>query len=188
VLTGAILAGGRSSRFGRNKAIEIFRGKRLIDWGIDSIRPFCDPILVVANDLSLYFDVHATLVRDILSDQGPLGGIYTALLFSPHDWVFARATDMPFLVPELLTTMLGMRGNFDAVVPLLDGWYEPLFALYHRRCFPLIADVLETDERKIISFYKKIKVREVTERRWRTVDPQGLSFKNVNTPEDLDSL
>ncbi len=189
MLTGAILAGGRSQRFGRNKALEVFRGKRFIDHGLESLQAACDPLLVVANDLACYYDVRATLVRDVLPWQGPLGGIYTALLFSPHDWLFVKATDMPFLVPELLDLMLQLRPGVDAVVPQYRNRYvEPLLALYHRRCLPVIGGLLESTERKTSAFYRDVNVRLVAEEEWRVVDPQGLSFCNVNTMKDREQL
>ena len=188
MLTGSILAGGRSVRYGRNKALEIFQGTRLIDRAVESLRPFCDPLLVVSNDLSLYYDVRATLVQDILLQQGPLVGIYTALLFSPNDWVFTKATDMPFLVPELLQMMLELKEGFDVVAPVYKDWYEPLFALYHRRCIPVIGARIEGGERQAVSFYGKVKVKGVSEKLWRQADPEGLSFKNINTPQDWERL
>jgi molybdopterin-guanine dinucleotide biosynthesis protein A len=188
VLTGTILAGGKSVRYGRNKALEVFHGERLIDRAVESLRPFCDPILVVCNDLSLYHDVRATLVQDIIPQQGPLVGIYTALLFSPNDWILTRATDMPFLAPELLRMMLELKEGFDVVVPLYKDWYEPLFALYHRRCIPSIATHVEAGERQAISFYGKVKVKAMEEKVWRGADPEGLSFRNINTPEDWEGL
>ena len=188
MLTGAILAGGKSARYGKNKALEMFEGERLIDRAVGSLRSFCDPILVVANDLSLYYDVRATLVQDMIPSQGPLVGIYTALLFSPNDWVFTKATDMPFLTPELLGMMLKLKEGFDVVVPLYKDMYEPLFALYHRRCIPAIAAQLEEADRQVIGFYKKVRVKAIAEKVWRGADPEGLSFKNVNTPEDWEQL
>ena len=188
MLTGAILAGGRSLRYGKNKALEVFEGKRLIDREVDGLRPYCDPVLVVANDLGPYIDARATLVQDIVPHHGPLGGVYTALLFSPNNWVLTRATDMPFLIPELLKMMLDMREGCDAVVPLLNERYEPLVALYSRRCLPAIADLMESGERKVMAFYKKVRMHYLSEAEWRSVDPEGLSFKNVNTPEDWKQL
>lgn len=184
MLTGAVLAGGQSRRYGRNKAFEVFEGKRLIDRAVESLRSRCDPVLLVANDLSLYLDVNATLVQDFIPRQGPLVGLYTALLFSPHDWVYVRATDMPVLVPDLLAMMLDLRGSFDIVVPVIGNDYEPLAALYHRRCIPAVAGAIERSQRRVVSFYKSVRVRTVSEKRWRAVDPSGISFANVNTPED----
>jgi molybdenum cofactor guanylyltransferase len=185
-MTGAVLAGGKSTRFGRNKALEQFGDMRFIEHAVSSIRPFCDPVLVIVNETAPYLDLGFTLVRDIVPHQGPLGGLYTALFFSIGEWVFVKATDMPFLVPELASIVIEAREGFDAVVPKLGDYYEPLLALYNRRCLPFIAQQLTNpDERQIIKFYSKIKVRSIPEGEWRKVDPEGRSFKNVNTPSDL---
>jgi molybdopterin-guanine dinucleotide biosynthesis protein A len=188
VLTGAVLAGGRSLRYGRNKALEGFAGKSLIERAVVSLSGFCAPVLVVVNDLTPYLSLRATLVQDLVRDQGPLCGIYTALLFSPHDWVFTKATDMPFLEVDLVKMMCASMDGCDAVVPLLNHRAEPLLALYSRSCLPSIAAAMEKGERKITSFYPKVKVRELREAEWRTVDPEGMSFKNINTPEALNEL
>ncbi len=188
MVTGAILAGGESRRFGRNKALELYRGKRFIDHCVESLRRHCVPVLVVANDLNLYFDVRATLIQDVIPHQGPLGGIYTALLFSPSEWVLVKATDMPFLVPELITLMFQRRGGVDVVVPTVGEHYEPLLALYHRRCLPAVAGALQAKERRIVQFFRKVRVCTLAEAEWRMADPQGLSLWNVNTPEDWQQL
>lgn len=189
MLTGAVLTGGRSRRYGRNKALEIFKGKRLIDRAVEDLGTFCAPVLVVANNLELYRDVRATLVQDIVPQQGPLAGIYTALLFSPGEWLFVKAVDMPFFVRELAAMMCAARDEAsEVVVPIRDGFWEPLFALYHRRCIPVIADAIERGERQVVGFYRKMKVKEIAEERWRTVDPDGLSFRNVNTPENMEEI
>lgn len=186
MITGAVLAGGKSIRFGRNKALQQFGDMRFIEHAVTSLRPFCDPVLVIVNETAPYLDLGFTLVRDIVPNQGPLGGIYTALLFSSDDWVFVKATDMPFLIPELASMVIEAREGFDAVVPLFGDYYEPLLALYNRRCLPFIAQQLANpDQRQVIKFYGKIKVRGIREDEWRKADPQGRSFKNINTPSDL---
>jgi molybdopterin-guanine dinucleotide biosynthesis protein A len=185
VITGAVLTGGKSVRFGKNKALQELGGKRFVERAVESLRPFCDPVMVVGNDLEPYLDLGTSLVRDFIPERGPLGGIYTALLFSGHEWVLVKATDMPFLVPELAKMLLRAREGFDAVVPMLGGYYEPLLALYNRRCLPPIVRRLEKDERQVVKFYRKIKLRVIAEEEWRKIDPDGLSFRNVNTPQDL---
>lgn len=188
MLTGAILAGGKSLRYGTNKALVLFQGQTLISRAVESLRCFCDPVLIIANDLSPYYSLRATLIQDFIPYQGPLVGIYSALLFSPHTWVFIKATDMPFLVPGLQELMVSCIEGADIVVPEHNGRPEPLLALYSRRCLPSIAAVLGAGERKITSFYKRVKVKLLKEEEWRSVDGEGLSFKNVNTPENLDEL
>jgi molybdopterin-guanine dinucleotide biosynthesis protein A len=186
LITGAVLAGGKSLRFGKNKAVQQLSGKRFIDMAIESLRLFCDPVMAVVNAIEPYMDTGVMLAQDIIPHQGPLGGIYTALLFSPSEWVFVKATDMPFLVPELASLIVDAKEGFDAVVPKVNDYYEPLLAIYNRRCLPAIARQLqEPDKRQVIGFYRKIKVRTVTEGEWRQVDHDALSFKNVNTPSDL---
>jgi molybdopterin-guanine dinucleotide biosynthesis protein A len=185
-MTGAVLAGGKSVRFGKNKALEVVEGKRLVERAVESLRSFCDPVIVVVNEISTYMDLGVTLVRDVIPHQGPLGGIYTALLFSRDDWVFVKAADMPFLVPEMAALLARARKGFDAVVPKLGDYYEPLMALYNRRCLPAIARQLQNpDDRQVIRFYPKIKLKSIPEEDWRGIDPSGTSFKNVNTPQDL---
>ncbi|MHC1728761.1 MAG: molybdenum cofactor guanylyltransferase [Syntrophobacteraceae bacterium] len=186
MITGAVLAGGKSIRFGKNKALQEFRGKRFVELAVESLAPFCGSVMVVVNDLGPYRDLGVTLVRDLIPHQGPLGGIYTALLFSSCDWVLVKATDMPFLVPDLASLIIGAKSGYDAVVPKLGEYYEPLLALYHRRCLPPIARQLETPgERQIVKFFRKIRIRSVPEEEWRKVDPEGFSFRNVNTQSDL---
>jgi molybdopterin-guanine dinucleotide biosynthesis protein A len=189
MITGAVLAGGKSLRFGRNKALEKFEGKRLLERAIESVRPFCDRIIVVVNEIEPYRDIGVTLASDIIRHQGPLGGIYTALLFSPAEWVLVKAVDMPFLVPGLASLLIDAKLGFDAVVPEVNDAYDPLLALYNRRCIPAIARQLGSpDDRRVIGFYRKIKLRTVAEKEWRKVDPGALSFRNVNTPSDLAEL
>jgi molybdopterin-guanine dinucleotide biosynthesis protein A len=168
--------------------LEVFEGRRLVDRGLEALRGFCSPVLLVVNELKPFWTVRATLIRDVIPHQGPLGGLHTALLFSPHEWVAVRATDMPFFVPEMLERMLALRAGADAVVPRLGDKFEPLFALYHRRCLPAIVDVLEGSQRNVISMYRKVHLATLDEEEWRLIDPEGLSFRNVNTPEDWKSF
>jgi molybdopterin-guanine dinucleotide biosynthesis protein A len=165
--------------------LEVLEGERLIDRGLAALGSQCDPLLVVANDLQPYFGVAATLVRDLIPDQGPLGGIYTALMCSATPWVLARAVDMPFLEQRLLTALIeACSETVDVVVPLVGEQYEPLFALYHRRCLGAIREVLAGTERHIIAFYPKVRVRVFPEAKWRLLDPEGSSFANINTLEE----
>jgi molybdopterin-guanine dinucleotide biosynthesis protein A len=161
----------------------------LIDRGLAALKPYCDPLLVVANDLRPYFGLPATLVRDFVPDQGPLMGIYTALMCSPNPWILARAVDMPFFAPSLLVAMMKeCKETVEVVVPVVADQYEPLFALYHRRCLGAIRTVLEEARRQIIAFYPRVRVRTFLEAEWRVLDPEGASFANINTIEEWQRL
>jgi molybdopterin-guanine dinucleotide biosynthesis protein A len=143
---------------------------------------------VVANDLEPYLDLQATLIRDLIPHQGPIGGIQTALISSPHEWVFIKAADMPFFVPELFRMMLDSTRDADLVIPVHGKLFEPLLALYNRRCIPAIASVLKSGERSVTAIFEKLRLKTIGEEQWRIVDAEGSSFLNVNTPEDWAEL
>lgn len=187
-MAGAVLAGGQSRRFGKNKALEDFHGERLVDRVVDAVNRICEPVFLIANELEPYLSVSAHLVQDVLPRQGPLGGIYTALLFSPTEWVFVKGTDMPFFVPEVVEAMLDLRHQADAVVPLNEKKYEPLFGLYHVRCLSFVQEALARSRRQIISFYPRIRLRVLEEDIWRAHDPDALNFQNINTIYDYRQL
>ncbi len=185
MITGVVLAGGTSSRYGRNKALDEFHGERLVDRCVAQLSHHTRQVMLIANDLSPYYSTKATLVQDILPQRGPLGGILTALVFSPHDWVFVKAADMPFLSPGLFPLMMELMGAHDVVVPVNNGHYEPLLALYHRRCLAAVLRTLQREEHRVVASYKKLKVRVMTEKHWQRVDPEGISFRNINTRHDM---
>lgn len=187
-VTGAVLAGGKSSRFGRNKALEYFGGERLIDRSVRLISGWCNPVLVVCQRPEEYFGVSADLVSDIAPGKGPLMGLYTALLFTPNEWVFIRAVDMPFLVKDLAEFLIkkAFEGKSDVVIPIREGEYEPLCACYHVRCVPHVKRAIESGERRMIQFFSRVRVEAVYEEFWRRMDPEGKSLININTPQDFE--
>ncbi|SFM61806.1 molybdenum cofactor guanylyltransferase [Thermodesulforhabdus norvegica] len=185
-VTGVILAGGKSSRFGQNKALVEIGGERLIDRSLRMLSKSFSPLLIVASDLLNYAGLPAILTKDVVPVPGPLTGIYTALLFSPNEWIFVRAVDMPFLNGSLVELFFGtLSDSIDAVIPVTGRGYEPLCAFYRRTCLKHIAKVLESGGGRIIEFFPKIRVREIREEDWKNVDPGGMSFYNINTREDL---
>ncbi len=182
------MAGGKSRRFGRNKTVEVFGGKGLINHCLEGIKSFCDPLCVVVNDLEPYRDLQVPLIRDLVAHQGPLGGIQAALAWSPHDWVLIKAADMPFLVPGLLRMMLDAATDADLVVPVHSRGFEPLLALYNRRCLPAVDFLLQGNRRSVTALFEMVRFKTIGEHLWRLVDERGQSFVNVNTPKDFADL
>lgn len=189
-ISGVILAGGKSTRFGRNKALETLGGERLVDRAIRLIRGWCDPLFVVCQKPEEYIGVEANIIADIIPDRGPIVGLYTALLFAPTDWVFIRAVDMPFLEKSFAGLIISraLEGNADVVVPVKEGQYEPLCACYHVRCAPHVKRVIESGGGRMIQFFNRVRVDAIPEEVWKEVDPGGKSLINVNTPESLDEV
>ena len=190
-ITAVILAGGRSRRLGRDKAVEPFDGEPLIRRVIRraSEAVAARHILVVVADTAraaaLPLDDHHVTAADVFPNCGSLGGIYTGLYASSTEWSLVTACDMPFLSAPLLAHMAGLRDGADAVVPIVDGRPEPTHALYARRCLPAIEKRLRAGQLKISGFFDDVSVRYVPENDVKLFDPDLLSFFNINRPEDL---
>ena len=185
-MVGVILVGGKSRRFGRNKALEEFQGERLVDRQVRILRPLFPELLVIANEPDEYFHLDVTVVRDVIPGQGPLGGIYTALLFAQGESVFVTACDMPFVQPTVIRHMVQLAGNYDVVIPQKEEGLEPLHAIYTPRCLPHIKKALNRGELQVIGFFKAVKVRRLTLEEMGELDPAGYTFFNINTPDDMD--
>ena len=190
-VTAIVLAGGMSRRLGRNKAVELFDGETLVRRAIGRMRQVAGNIMVVANDenriaeLGLPDDV--TAVIDEHPGKGPLAGIYTGLNASSTEWSVFCACDMPFLSPHLYRALLSNRDTYDAVVPIVDGRPEPVHAAYSRACLEPIREKLAADDLKIAGFFQDVSVRYFSEDEVRAIDPNLLSFFNINTQQDLDT-
>ncbi len=184
-----ILAGGQSRRMGRNKAFLEWKGRPLIADLIDRFRPISDDVILIAPDLKPFQGLHARLVPDPSPPVGPLGGLWSGLLGARHEWAFAMACDMPLVDPRVVEWMFEQRGEADAVVLLDDqGRPEPLHALYRVSCLNAIASALACGQRAMLAFYPAIRVRYLPPSMWRAVDPEGRSWRNINTPEDWKRL
>ena len=195
-----INAGGQSRRMGRDKALLVVptSGQPLLRHIMQRLQrlPFTQ-IVVVANNPQLaqqiYFDLPTRYLPDQYPGIGPLGGIATGLSACP-DWGIFVACDMPLLNPSIFQFLSELAGEpmddgqprWDAVVPLVDGYEQPLHALYHRRVAPVIAQCLADGERRANSFLKHVRVRWVREDELRPLDPHLYSFFNANTPEEWD--
>ena len=190
-ITAVILAGGRSRRLGRDKAVEPFAGepliRRVIHRASDAVSA-TEVVVVVADQEradALPLDASHRTAVDVFPDCGSLGGIYTGLDAALTEWVLVTACDMPFLSASLLGHLAGLRDGADAVVPVVGGFPEPTHALYSRRCRPAIEKRLQAGELKISGFFDDVTVRYLPEDDVRRFDPELLSFFNINRPEDL---
>jgi molybdopterin-guanine dinucleotide biosynthesis protein A len=187
--SGIILAGGRSQRLGRDKALETVGGQPLVRRVIDRISQVTEEIVVVVAEQSQADGLPLTAEHRVALDRypggGALGGIFTGLAAAQHQWGIAVACDMPFLNLGLLRRLLCLRHGADAVVPMLRGWPEPTHAIYSKSCLPFMEERLLAGDPKISRFYDRVRVAYLPEEEIAAVDPDFLSFFNVNTAEDL---
>ena len=188
-VTSIVLAGGKNLRLGRNKALETLNGKSLVEHVVERLRPLTNQILIVTSQEQLDLPVacKAEILADLYPGQGPLGGIYTGLLASWSSHSIVVACDMPFLNTALLRYMIGLSRDFDAVVPRLgEGMVEPLHAIYSKSCLEKMKTRLERNQLGVHSFLNTVRVRYVERAESQRLDPQLLSFFNINYQSDLD--
>ena len=189
-VAGVILAGGRSSRFGRNKALAELNGRPLIEHVAATLCPLFSSCLVVTNTPGQYRFLDLPMIGDVFPNEGPLAGIHAALQSSREERVFIAACDMPFLAPELVRYLCKLSRESDslAVLPRLTRGPEPLCAVYHRDAAGLFAQRLGRDQGSVADALARVKVRWVGEAELLTVVPDLKSFVNLNYPEELEAV
>ena len=157
---------------------------------IERVEQLSEEIVVVVADQvranALPLDAGHRVVLDRYPGTGSLGGIFSGLEAAGNDWIIAVACDMPFLNLSLISRMLSFRENVDAVVPVTEGRPEPTHALYSKACLPFIEPRLLARDLKISGFYDQVRVNYIPEGDVALLDPEFLSFFNVNTPEDVE--
>jgi len=184
-ITGIILAGGKSLRYGSNKALEKIEGIPLIERVIHTMKGVFQTLILITNSPKEYAYLQLPMHRDIITGLGPLGGIYTGLETISNEAGFFVACDMPFLNIDLIRHMVEMRDHFDAVVPKIDWKFEALHALYSKRCLPFVRELIDAGGYQVINFFHRIRVRYLEEEEIRVLDPHMKSFININKPEEM---
>lgn len=193
LLSGAVLAGGRSRRMGTDKALLPLRpgDPPLLRVVLDRVAAVVDDITIVASGRPQYGAFGVRVVPDRLEGAGTLGGIATALMTARHDRCLVVACDMPFLNVDLLRWMADQPRDYDVFVPRLPGEsrqgsgyvFQTLHAVYGRNCLPAIEGRLATGQRQVIGFFEDVRVRTVELDVIQGFDPDQRSFFNANTPE-----
>jgi molybdopterin-guanine dinucleotide biosynthesis protein A len=184
-IPGIILAGGKSSRYGRNKALIEMNGIRLIERVIGVMEPVFEHLIIITNTPQEYAYLQLPTYEDLIKGLGPLGGIFTGLEAISDEVGFFVACDMPFLNSELIRHMVETREDFDAVVPRIDWKIETLHAIYSKCCLPAIRELIDARNYQVIKFLHKVRLRYVEEEEIRAFDPELKSFFNINRPEEL---
>jgi molybdopterin-guanine dinucleotide biosynthesis protein A len=134
-----ILAGGKNSRIGQNKAfIRLPNGQTILQNSINVLRKIFPEIIIVTNRKEAYREFDVLVVEDLIKECGPLGGIFTGLCHSESQRNFVTACDMPFIRPALIRSLLAESGTYDVVIPEVDGEAEPLFGVYSKSSIPII--------------------------------------------------
>ncbi|MDH4163938.1 MAG: molybdenum cofactor guanylyltransferase [Nitrospirota bacterium] len=183
-MIGVILAGGENSRMGSDKAFLEVEGKPLIEHILAVHGSLFTQTIIVTRTPQIFRSYPVVVAEDAFDIRGPLTGIYSGIRSSCEDLHFVSACDMPYLNVPLITYLQDQVGDYDAVVPRIQGLSEPLHAIYHRRLLPVMESFLKNGERKIQRLFDGANVRFVAEDEIDRFDPRHRSFVNINTPEE----
>lgn len=197
MVTGVILAGGKSRRMGQNKALLRLGNDTLIGHVIRRMRSITDELLLITNNPDEYAHLGITMHKDIMPNAGALGGIHAGLTYAAHETVICVGCDNPFLMPNLLTYLVSVLGEHDAVVPFTYKETPPyredtqitlqtLCAAYSKRCPPIIEQMLNESNLRVHALQERANVLTLAPEIWQEFDPEGYSFFNINTPEDFE--
>jgi molybdopterin-guanine dinucleotide biosynthesis protein A len=188
MLSVVLQAGGRSTRMEENKALKSFLGRPLIERVVERLAPIADELLVVTNEPGEYEFLRRPLVRDVEPGLGPLGGLHTAMIAAKYPAVAVAACDLPFVSAPMMVAAAGylFQDEADVVIARTAEGYEPLHAVYRRgTCLPAIEAALGAGQRRVISWFGQVRVRELAPDECARYDPDGLAFWNVNTPSEF---
>jgi len=183
-----IQAGGESRRMGQDKALKPFLGRPLIQRVVERFKPIADEILVTTNHPEAYEFLGLPLYQDLQPGRGALGGLYTALTSAAFPVVGVVACDMPFASAGLMEAAgrLLIESEVDVVIPESGKGLEPLHAIYRREtCLPVVEAAIKADQWKLISWFPQVRVKVLSPQDVKQLDPSGLAFWNLNTPEEF---
>lgn len=174
-----ILAGGKSSRMGRDKSMLSVGGVPLVEFIKRQLDVFADEILVGANDLKKYSFLGCPVICDIEHGCGPIMGIYSCVLQSRNLVNFVTGCDIPVMNIDFIKELLSYSNKFDIVVPVdNNGYYEPLFAIYNKNILPAIEKVIKAGKRRIVDIFDDCSVKTISL-------PQTGWYRNLNTFTDF---
>lgn len=185
-----VLAGGRSSRFGRDKLAESIDGRPLLDHAIAAVRVVATDIVVVAAPAAnLHVPVGVAIAHDPVAFEGPLAGLAAGLdaLDPAVDRVLVVAGDMPSLVPAVLRRLLDAIASGAAAATLQSGPDAPPLplAIERRRGQQSIGGLLSGGERRLRALSEVLDAEVIPETMWHPDDPTAATLRDVDTPEDL---
>ncbi|WP_078412976.1 molybdenum cofactor guanylyltransferase [Priestia abyssalis] len=190
-IIGIVLAGGMSRRFGRPKAFVVYKEKYFYEWAKEVLRSNTDELVIVSHpDLKKEFErngeEHIEEDAAPFQGKGPLAGIYTVMKAYEGEWYGVLPCDTPKMTPLIIKKMKDfITEDVEAVVPIINGKYQPLIAMYHKRTESIIGERLAEGDYRVSSLLDRCRVRWVTE---KELEVDGEEFENINDETAFQSL
>jgi molybdenum cofactor guanylyltransferase len=185
-LAAFILAGGKSTRMGRDKAFVEFEGQTLLARALDLARSVTSDVRIAGSREK--FAPFAPVVEDVYAERGPLAGIHAALQSSRRELNLMLSVDTPFISCDFLQYLVGKAiasPEAQVVVPSADGRPQPLCAIYRREFLPIAEEALQSGKNKIGALFDKVCTKMINETELEAAGFSSGIFRNLNTPEEL---
>lgn len=180
------VAGGRSSRMGTPKAWLEFEGRPLLSHLVERmLRVFPEAVVVAAPGQELPA-TPARVVYDENPGEGPVAGLVVGLREVTRPLAFVTSCDVPFLNPDVALYLANVAACYDVAVPEWEGRLNPLQAVYRASVQTLLAQQLAEGRRRPVDLFDRVRTVVVKEEELRAVDPEGLTFLNMNTPGEYE--
>jgi molybdopterin-guanine dinucleotide biosynthesis protein A len=185
--TAVILSGGKNSRMGgHNKAFLTLGGERFMDLILDTLSPLFNEIIISTREPELYREWHLKTATDIFDIRTPLAGIHAALSGMTNDYAFVTTCDTPLIKKEAVKILADtITPDTDVIVPFSGTYFQPLCAVYSKRCLPFIEKMLVQKKVKVDLLFDNVKVKKIDYTAFEAVDPHLDSFFNINTPDEM---
>ena len=184
--TGYVLAGGQSTRMGRDKALLEIGGQPLIGSAVSLLKELTERV-VVLGPAEIYGFLGVPVLPDLVPSRGPLSAIYTGLERSSTDANLFLACDMPLMEGTFLKLLVERAPLADAILMRHeDGSLEPLCAVYNRSCLPAVKANFERRRFKLSDLFPDLRTHYLTEGDLEDLELDRRIFTNLNTPGDLE--
>ncbi|MBI4386968.1 MAG: molybdenum cofactor guanylyltransferase [Elusimicrobia bacterium] len=188
--TGIILAGGNSSRFGSNKALAPWDGgQKLVERVCGILRPLFSKKLILTKNIDDFGFMGSSDVRvlqDLFPEHHSLGGICSGLHHAQTEFAFVCAVDMPLLQPKLIEALWLASAGYEAAVPVWHGVVQPLCGFYSKNCLGILRHMVAENRLRIHELFGIIRTRFFQEKEILALDPEGISFLDIDTREDYE--
>jgi molybdenum cofactor guanylyltransferase len=185
-ITGFVLAGGKSTRMGRDKAGLSLGGRTLLETALEAARAAAGEVFILGSP-ELY-DGYGPVIPDVFPGCGPLGGIHAALARTKTEFNLIIGVDTPFLSPGLLGYIVdrALEARVSVTAPEIAGYPQPLCAVYSRDFLTVAEQALKAGKYKIVPLFPRERTLLIAEAELKRFAFTAEMFENLNTPEDLE--
>ena len=177
-ITGAVLAGGKSSRMGRDKALLKLDRRTSIERVVRTLEEVFESVVIISDRGTRYGFLGVPVYPDIFKHCGPLGGIHTALTIAKTSAVFFASCDLVFLTSHVVLSIIDEPLRGDAVLASTESGIQPLCGLYSRRCLQPLEEHLTSRQLSVFGFLHGVSTSTID------VSENGLALTNINTPDE----